>query len=121
MEVTTSVLICDSGSTKATWCLATNDQRKLFKTQGYNPFFIDTRGIVESLNKELIPQLAETVNILEVYFYGAGCSSKDKVAVVSEALKQVFPQAKVEVEHDLLAAARALLHHQAGFVAILGT
>jgi len=121
MELSPSVLICDSGSTKSTWCLVTNGRRTILKTLGYNPFFIDTAGIVDSLNKELLPQLGGSINVLEVYFYGAGCSSKDKVAVVSEALKQVFPQARVEVDHDLLASARALLNRESGFAAILGT
>lgn len=121
MELRGSLLVCDSGSTKATWCEVTDGERKIVKTQGYNPFFIDTDGIAASLKTELLPALHGGVNVLDVFFYGAGCSSKDKVAVVEEALKQVFPQARVFVAEDLLAAARALLQRKPGFAAILGT
>ena len=121
MEVQGSMLVCDSGSTKATWCLVTDGERKIVKTQGYNPFFIDTDGIVASLRKDLLSQLHGGVNVLDVFFYGAGCSSKDKNAIVEAALKQVFPQARTFVAEDLLAAARALLQRKPGFAAILGT
>lgn len=121
MEVNTTMLVCDSGSTKATWCRVSESERLVVKTIGYNPYFIDTNGIEQSLRDELLPRLTDPVNILEVFFYGAGCSTKERVAIVEAALKKVFPQAKVVVEHDLLAAARALLHRRAGFAAILGT
>jgi len=115
------MLVCDSGSTKATWCVVTDGARSVIKTQGYNPFFIDTDGIAASLRLDLLPALRGGVNVLDVFFYGAGCSSKDKIAVVEAALKLVFPQARVFVAEDLLAAARALLQHKPGFAAILGT
>src|SRR5690606_7014384 len=46
---------------------------------------------------------------------------EDKARTVSQAIKTVFANAAVFVGHDLLAAARALLGHKSGFVAILGT
>lgn len=47
--------------------------------------------------------------------------NEDKAKIVEDAIKGVFPGAKVEVGHDLLAAARALLGTEPGFAAILGT
>jgi hypothetical protein len=64
------------------------------------------------LNKEGIEQ---------VHYYGAGCSTKEKNEIVVKAMQSVFPNAEVYVDHDLLAAARALLGRKAGFAAILGT
>lgn len=115
------VLIADGGSTKTNWCLLSGSGEKLyFNTEGYNPFFVDTLYIVDSLKnglpKELSPKAVE-----HIYYYGAGVHNKEKAAVISDALKQVFPQAHSEVSHDLLAAARALLGNKAGFAAILGT
>jgi N-acetylglucosamine kinase-like BadF-type ATPase len=113
-------LIADSGSTKTDWVLCDKEVIGRYSTIGYNPFFIQEVGIVESLEATLLGQVGE-VDITEVYFYGAGCSSADKRLVVEKALEQVFTSANCEVNHDLLASARALLGRTAGFAAILGT
>ena len=119
-------LIADSGSTKTNWCLVTTDnkQHKL-ESEGYNPYFLDTAQILTSLKTNLTPQLnsigIDAEDITEVNFYGAGCSTPSKNKVVVEALKQFFTKAKISVNHDLLGAARALLQHNKGFAAILGT
>ncbi|RSK44941.1 N-acetylglucosamine kinase [Hymenobacter rigui] len=116
------ILIADGGSTKTNWCQLTDSgQRVYFNTEGYNPYFIDTPGIVASMNKNL-PDDLPRADVQEVYFYGAGVSGPDKAEVIAAAMREVFPNAKrVEVTEDLLAAARALLGRSAGFAAILGT
>ena len=116
------ILIADGGSTKTSWCqLSDAGQRVYFNTEGYNPDFVDTQDISTSLSNNL-PDTLPHPAVREVYFYGAGVSSPAKAEVVAAALRQQFPNAtKVEVTEDLLAAARALLGHQPGFAAILGT
>ncbi len=116
------ILIADGGSTKCSWCqLDDAHQRVYFNTEGYNPDFIDTPGIVQSLGAAL-PGTLPRNEVREVHFYGAGVSSDAKAAVIGNALKQLFPNVKtVEVTEDLLAAARALLGRGPGFAAILGT
>jgi N-acetylglucosamine kinase-like BadF-type ATPase len=59
--------------------------------------------------------------IKEVHYYGAGVHNDEKAAVVESAMKVVFNKAKIHVDHDLMAAARALLGDKRGFAAILGT
>lgn len=116
------ILIADGGSTKCSWCqLDDAQQRVYFNTEGYNPDFIDTPGIVRSLGQSL-PGTLPRDEVREVYFYGAGVSSPAKAAVIGNALKQLFPNVQtVDVTEDLLAAARALLGRGPGFAAILGT
>ena len=115
------ILIADGGSTKTTWCLVdAHASRSLFHTEGYNPEFIDTPGIIASLRHNL-PATLDPGAITEVYYYGASVVSARQVATVADAMQTVFDQAQVFVGHDLLAAARALLGRQAGFAAILGT
>ncbi len=116
------LLIADGGSTKTSWCQLTDaGQRVYFNTEGYNPDFVATPAIVASLDKNL-PSTLPREAVRGIYFYGAGVSSPAKAEVVAAALRQVFPNATtVEVTEDLLAAARALLGHSAGFTAILGT
>jgi glucosamine kinase len=119
-------LIADSGSTKTNWCLVTkaNEQHKL-ESEGYNPYFLNTTQILNSLKKSLLSQLHSLnlvpIDVTEVNFYGAGCSTPAKNKIVSAALEQFFTKAKISVNHDLLGAARALLQHKKGFAAILGT
>ena len=114
------ILIADSGSTKTEWCLIERTGSKTyFSTEGYNPYFVDSGYIVNSLMGSTIP-VQELQDMAEINFYGAGCQA-DKVAVMEAALKTLFPSAKVFVEVDLLATARALLGREAGFAAILGT
>lgn len=115
-------LIADSGSTKATWCLLSdNGEKTIYKTEGYNPYFVSTDQVYQSLQIQLLRSLPFGVHINKVSFYGAGCSSESKNKIIAEALKKCFKDAEIYVEHDLLAAARALLFNEAGFAAILGT
>ena len=114
------ILIADSGSTKTDWVLIGQGTENSFKTIGFNPYFIDTAAIQKELTSRLTPSLeASAVN--EVYFYGAGCSNSLNVGIVEAALKHCFPNAKLFVGHDMLAAARALLGDEPGFAAIIGT
>ena len=116
-------LIADSGSTKTSWALTNTEtgQFTALNTIGYNPYFIDTEGIADSLKKDLLPQI-DNQPIAEIYFYGAGCSIESKQQIVKDALITIFPEAKlIYVNHDLLASARALLADKSGFAAIIGT
>ncbi len=117
-------LIADSGSTKTAWCLSGEDGnfKRLEDTIGLNPHYIDSEGMIKDINASLLPMLNCPVSaISRVHFYGAGCSTPPDVAVVERALTACFPNAQISVEHDLLAAARALCQREAGVVGILGT
>ncbi len=115
------IIIADGGSTKTNWCLLDDSNKKIyFNTEGYNPYFVDSEYIVNSLKKGL-PSDLPFEKITEVNYYGAGVHNEEKAKIVEMAMQKVFPNAKVEVGHDLLAAARALLADQPGFAAILGT
>lgn len=115
------IIIADGGSTKTNWCLLDESGKKVyFNTEGYNPYFVDSNYIVNSLKKGLPGDLPFD-KITEVNYYGAGVHNEEKAAIVVEAIQQVFKNSKVFVGHDLLAAARALLGNDPGFAAILGT
>ncbi len=115
------ILIADGGSTKSAWCQIDKSGHRInFNTEGYNPYFVDTPTITNSLNKQL-PEELDKASVKEVHYYGAGCSVPEKVNIVVKAMQNVFPNAEVYVGHDLLAAARALMGNEPGFAAILGT
>jgi N-acetylglucosamine kinase-like BadF-type ATPase len=113
-------LIADSGATKCEWCLITNGKKKTIHTQGISPYFLDESQIIEILNKSLIPKLKEQV-IDEVFFYGTGLSNANNALIVKKALKSLFKKAKIQIETDLTAAARALCGKKKGIACILGT
>ena len=69
----------------------------------------------------LLPPSSKNTSLKWVFFYGAGCIPEKK-EVVEKVLRKVFPDAdRIEVESDLLGAARAVCQHQEGLACILGT
>ncbi|MES2590638.1 MAG: N-acetylglucosamine kinase [Bacteroidota bacterium] len=120
------ILIADSGSTKTDWRLIEeNNKTQQFSTQGFNPYFQDSDEIATVLKNELLPQLNPFFSVdtekIQIFFYGAGCSAASKKEIIKAALIQLFPLAVIEVETDLLCAARALCGSNPGIAAILGT
>jgi hypothetical protein len=115
------LLIADSGSTKTDWVLIDSTLKRFpFSTIGYNPYFIGTEKIRQSIQQELLTRL-DASKVRKIFFYGAGCSTPEKKAILQTALADCFLNAEVKIDHDLLAAALALLGNQRGFAAILGT
>lgn len=115
------MLIADSGSTKTDWCVVEGGKivSQIF-TKGINPFYQTEQEIKFELEQSLIPQI-KTSDISSVFFYGAGCSFPEKKAMVSNALGQFFKGTPIEVQSDLLGAARGLLLRNEGIACILGT
>jgi N-acetylglucosamine kinase-like BadF-type ATPase len=113
-------LIADSGATKAEWCLLSNGKKKTIITQGISPYFLNTEQITDLLLKELKPKL-KNVQVDEIFYYGTGCANPTNAKLVLKALSKVFPGAKIDVTHDLMAAARALCGSEKGIACILGT
>ncbi len=115
-----SVLIADSGATKAEWCLLSKGKKKTVFTQGISPYFLDTEQITDLLLKELKPVLKNTT-IDEIFYYGTGCANPTNAKSVKKAIGKVFTGASIEVNHDLMAAARSLCGKEKGIACILGT
>jgi N-acetylglucosamine kinase-like BadF-type ATPase len=59
--------------------------------------------------------------VKEVHFFGAGCSSPERNALVRTALATFFSGADVEVEHDVMASVLATCGDDPGIACILGT
>lgn len=115
------ILIADGGSTKADWSVVENGNiiQRIY-TKGINPFFQTEEEIGEEIKNSLIPYL-NSVDFEAVYFYGAGCIF-EKVDIVKRAIKQnLNVKGSVEVESDMLGAARGLCGRESGIACILGT
>jgi N-acetylglucosamine kinase-like BadF-type ATPase len=114
-------LIADSGSTKTEWVLTDNGNAvKSLLTKGYNPYYFDKLVLHDIVANELLPVIGQA-EVTEIYFYGAGCSTSVNNNVVKRVLWSFFPSAAIEVEHDLLGAARGLCGRQSGIACIMGT
>ncbi len=114
------ILIADSGATKCEWVLLTKGKKKRILTNGISPYFLTEEQILGLLSKELLPKLGNAV-VSQIYFYGTGLSNANNAKTLKQVLKKAFPKAAIEVQTDLLGAARALCGKEKGIACILGT
>lgn len=114
-------LLADSGSTKTTWVLLEKGTvKKTIGTPGLNPYFHTSETVEAILRADLIPEVV-TDDVREIFFYGAGCSTENKNALLHDSMKLFFRQAEIRIYHDILGAARALFGDGSGIACILGT
>ena len=115
------MLIAESGSTKTNWALVENGRlTDTFSTDGCNPVTQRKEQIIETIQNQLMPKM-QNQKPGYIAFYGAGISNAERAQTIENSLKEFFPQAKMEIEHDLLAAARAAYEGKTTIVAIMGT
>ena len=128
-------LIADSGSTKTDWALVSSLDASTpllsFRTPGINPFMLSDEDILTILTDEVVPRLnafdgftnhADKISSagMAIRFYGAG-QRGSQIARTSRLLAAVWPEADIEVESDIVCAARALFGEGQGIACILGT
>ena len=114
------ILLADSGATKAEWCLVSGSKKRTIFTQGIIPYFLNTGQITTLLQDELVRKL-KNIHIDHIYYYGTGCANPENAKSVKKALQKVYPVARVEVQTDLMAAARSVCGKEKGIACILGT
>ncbi|MVM40074.1 N-acetylglucosamine kinase [Spirosoma sp. HMF3257] len=116
------LLIADSGSTKTDWRLVdANGTVHAIQTDGFNPYYQTATQMAVTLQAQLIPYLNGAI-VTNVFFYGTGCTGPAVNHIVADALQDVLPGLQqVEVNSDMLGAARAVAGHQSGIACILGT
>ncbi|NUO01059.1 MAG: hypothetical protein HUU01_10640 [Saprospiraceae bacterium] len=119
MMTTRTFLIADSGGTKAAWALA-QQGRVIWqqRTPGLPPSFLSDAEII-GLAKSIADQINTPIE--GVYFYGTGCREAHASVRMKKLLQRVFPKVPLEVETDILGAARALCGYEEGIACILGT
>lgn len=114
-------LIADGGSTKTDWVLCENATIiARVRTQGFNPTLQDSDTIHAILSQELAGKIAPQQPDAILY-YGAGCAYKEANDRILTALSKIFTTKSIEINSDLLAAARAMCGHKEGIACILGT
>ena len=114
-----SILIADGGSTKIDWTVVSGISQKTFRSPGINPVLWDIGKIEQMLQEGLPHEILSDVE--SVYFYGAGCLGRSAEKMQEALMRVVAQDAEIEVESDLLGAARALFGNERGIACILGT
>ena len=116
-------LIADSGSTKTDWILLNGSNIvKQIQTHGFNPYFQTKEQICLEILSNLKPHMQEFIARIDVlHYYGAGCSTLENCLLIEDCLSITLNLKKINVSHDLLAAARALCKKEKGIACILGT
>ncbi|MBR2300818.1 MAG: ATPase [Bacteroidaceae bacterium] len=115
------ILIADCGSTKTDWVLLNEGNIvSRINTQGFNPTQQSSEDIYKRLSEELSgkinPEAPKTI-----HFYGSGCAYEGANERMRKALSSFFDTDNININSDLLAAARALCGHEEGIACILGT
>jgi N-acetylglucosamine kinase-like BadF-type ATPase len=114
-------LLADSGSTKTDWIeFWSGGERPPLRTAGTNPDIQRVEDIERSLREGFLEN-GYAGKPARIFFYGASLSNQANCDRISQVLDHLFPGVPSEVEHDLLAAARATCLHEAGITCILGT
>ena len=114
------IIIADSGSSKIEWRLLQKDGAiGQANSAGFNPYYQPIDHLTKIIQETVAPLALETVR--KIFFYGTGVSSEKNQEVVRAVFLSFFPLAKVEVEWDLIAVARATCGQEAGIACILGT
>lgn len=111
------ILIVDSGSTKSEWTILDGEEAVFQRIlEGISPFFHNDEQMLHTFRQ--IP----SKGIRHIHYYGTGCSTGPNRAKVHLALKKAFPEVQlVEVDSDIMGAARGLCQREAGIAGILGT
>ena len=114
------ILIADSGTSKTDWRVIHRDGKiSQHRGVGFNPYYMTAEEMAIQMRHDFLVNLESEIE--EIFYYGAGCAAPDRKAEVSQALRTIFSKAKIHVDHDLSAAARATCGHKAGIACILGT
>lgn len=115
-----NLLIADAGSTKVKWTLLSpSGVETTFVTDGLNALLAEHDEVDRKLSEVRSRLGAHEVD--EVWYYGSGCAIPRVCRKMGEALCNALGTTHVNVDSDLLGAARALFGHKRGIACILGT
>ncbi len=114
------ILIADSGGSKIDWRMLHKDGTiAQANCAGFNPYYQPITDLKKSIEEVLLPLIRESVT--KIFYYGTGVSSEKNEETIRASFASYFPDSKIEVGWDLLAAARALCGNEPGIACILGT
>jgi glucosamine kinase len=115
------LLLIESGSTKTEWRFIDKPDTpygSLFSA-GINPYYQSASEIISSQND--VSKWLVDKKIDQVYYYGTGITGDEQSEIIREFLSRNILGAKLQIENDLMAAAKASCGDEKGIACILGT
>jgi N-acetylglucosamine kinase-like BadF-type ATPase len=100
--------------------LEENNEPRSFSTMGFNPYF-HNEAVISNAIRQNAEMMSFAEKVKQLFLYSAGCSSKELKLVVERALRSVFINADIYVDHDLVGAAFATWDENPAITGILGT
>ena len=115
-------LIIDAGATKIEWILVDSLANTLSqgKARGFNAL-LETKESIAEILREMKGELSSNPLPTDIEYYGAGCATPQLCEKITLAIREIWDDASINVESDLLGAARALFGEKKGIACILGT
>lgn len=116
------ILIVESGSTKTAWRLIKDPTSAYvsFLSAGINPYY-ETSAEIKTVQEKVLSGFIGLA-IQAVYYYGTGVTGDAQREIIAEAFRPYFSSScTLEIQNDLIAAARSLCGKVAGIACILGT
>ncbi|MBP6313277.1 MAG: hypothetical protein WAR83_05325 [Flavobacteriales bacterium] len=120
-------VIGEIGGTSSRWAFIEGDgsirmlPNKGEAISGFNPLNGDADQFVANVSAYFKTDLPSYFEHRNVQVYGAGCGSPERTKRMSEALSRIWPTAEIQVDTDILGAAKGLCGNDQGLVLILGT
>jgi N-acetylglucosamine kinase-like BadF-type ATPase len=113
------ILIADSGSSKTDWAIIEDQKITRITGQGMNPYFMSEADLHAILQNDLSGFNQCTFNA--IHFFGAGCTPGVMSLKIKTVVESYFQCSNIQVESDIVGAAKALIQNQEGLILILGT
>lgn len=116
MDSNQNFIVADSGGSGTSWLIVKEGKvEKRIDVESLHPKFLQT-----AKPSPLFEIEEEYKKNFQLYFYGAGCGNEQSKRFVEKHLKEIGFK-RIEVFPDTLAACRAFLANNSGYVGIFGT
>lgn len=114
-------LVGISGSSIGDWMVIDGQDTVMeTTTMGFNPFFHNEVWVKYTIERcEEIMQYQDAIT--EINFYGAGCTSEERIGVIYRAFKILFPKVDIKIDNYLVGSVYATADGQPCIVNVLGT
>ena len=115
------IVIVESGATKSEWRVLDRDGREIkrFLRAGTNVSTMRMKEVKAMLTEAILSEGLEQVD--GFYLYTAGIVTQEIQLELVEHLRSLSCLGEIDVQNDLMGAARGACGHEAGIAAILGT
>lgn len=115
------IIVVESGATKSDWRVLSCSGKEVarFERCGTNVSTMSISQVKEILREAVVSE--NLTNVSAFYLYTAGVVSTRIRAELEEFIKGISGAADVDVQNDLVGAARAVCGSEPGIVAIMGT